>query len=58
MIYVANTKLGIEFEHVNMLKIQSVWNSSDAFDVILPQDQFWFLQMLRTSSAEVRQKKT
>ena len=35
----ANTKLGIEFEHVNMLKIQSVWNLSDAFAVILPQQR-------------------
>ena len=35
----ANTKLVIEFEHVNMLKIQSVWNSSDAFAVILPQQR-------------------
>ena len=39
MIPMANTKLGIEFEHVNMLKIQSVWNSSDAFAVILPQQR-------------------
>ena len=39
MIPMANTKLGIEFENVNMLKIQSVWNSSDAFAVILPQQR-------------------
>ena len=39
MIYVANMKLGIEFEHVNMLKIQSVWNSSDTFAFILPQQR-------------------
>ena len=58
MIPMANTQLGIEFEHVNMFKIQSVWKVSDAFAVILlNKDQFWFLLMLRTSSAEVRQKK-
>ena len=39
MIHVANTNLGIEFEHVNMLKIQSVWNSSDNFAFILPQQR-------------------
>ena len=33
----ADTKLGIEFENVDMLKIQDVWNSSDAFAVTLPQ---------------------
>ena len=33
----SNTQLGIEFEHVNTLKIQNVWKSSDAFTVILPQ---------------------
>ena len=32
-----NMKLGIEFEHVNMLKIQNIWKASDAFAVILPQ---------------------
>ena len=32
-----NTELGIEFEYVNMLKIWNVWNSTDAFAVILPQ---------------------
>ena len=37
MIPVANTKLGIEFEYVNMLKIQNVWNWSDNFAFILPQ---------------------
>ena len=37
MIPVANTKLGIEFEHANMLKIQNVWNLSDNFEFILPQ---------------------
>ena len=36
MIPMANTKLGIELEHVNMLKIQNVLNLSDAFAVILP----------------------
>ena len=57
MIHVANTNLRIEFEHVNMLKIQSVWNLSDTFAFILPQNyQYWFLLMLRTSSAEVRKK--
>ena len=35
----ANTKLEIQFEHVNMLKIQNVWNWSDAFAVILPQQR-------------------
>jgi len=35
----ANTQLGIEFEHVNMLKIQNVWKVSDAFAVILPQQR-------------------
>ena len=35
----ANTQLGIEFEHVNMLKIQNVWKASDAFAVILPQQR-------------------
>ena len=39
MIPMANTQLGIEFEHVNMLKIQNVWKASDAFDVILPQQR-------------------
>ena len=39
MILMANTRLRIEFEHVNMLKIQSVWNLSDAFAVILPQQR-------------------
>ena len=39
MTHVANTKLGIEFEHVNMLKIQSVWNSSDTFAFIMPQQR-------------------
>ena len=39
MIHVAKTKLGIEFEHVNMLKIQSVQNSSDTFAFILPQQR-------------------
>ena len=39
MIHVANTKLGIEFEHVNMLKIQSVLNLSDTFAFILPQQR-------------------
>ena len=29
----------IEFEDMNMLKIQSVWNSSDAFAVFLPQER-------------------
>ena len=36
MIPVANTKLGIAFEHVGMLKIQTVWNSSSTFFFILP----------------------
>ena len=35
----ANTQLGIEFEHVNMLKIQNVSKVSDAFAVILPQQR-------------------
>ena len=35
----ANTQLGIEFEHVNMLKIQNVWKVSDAFAVVLPQQR-------------------
>ena len=35
----ANTQLGIEFEHVNMLKIPNVWKVSDAFAVILPQQR-------------------
>ena len=35
----ANTQLGIEFERVNMLKIQNVYKASDAFDVILPQQR-------------------
>ena len=35
----ANTQLGMEFEHVNMLKIQNVWKVSDAFAVILPQQR-------------------
>ena len=35
----ANTQLGIEFEHGNMLKIQNVWKVSDAFAVILPQQR-------------------
>ena len=39
MIPMAITKLGIKFEHVNMLKIQNVWNSSDALAVILPQQR-------------------
>ena len=43
---------------VSLLKIQFVLNSTYAFAVILPQqDQFWFLLMLRTSSAEIWQKK-
>ena len=37
MIPMANTKLGNEYEHVNMLKIQNVSNLSNAFAVILPQ---------------------
>ena len=58
MIHVANTKLGIQFEHVNMLKIQSVWNLSNTFAFSqLNKDQFWFLLMLKTSSAEVWRKK-
>ena len=44
MIPVANTKLGIEFEHVNMLKIKKNLNWSDTFDFILPQQkQFFFV---------------
>ena len=43
MIHVANTNLGIEFEHVNMLKIQCVWNSSDTFAFILPQQRTVFV---------------
>ena len=39
MITMANTQLGIEFEHVNILKIQNVWKASDAFAVILPQQR-------------------
>ena len=39
MIPVAKTKLGIEFEHVNMLKIKNVWNLSDTFALILPQQR-------------------
>ena len=39
MIHVANTKLGIEFEHVNMLKIQNILNLSDTFAFILPQQR-------------------
>ena len=39
MIPVANTELGIEFEHVNMFKIQNVWNMSDTFAFILPQQR-------------------
>ena len=39
MIPMANTQMGIEFEHVNMLKIQNVWKASDAFAVILPQQR-------------------
>ena len=39
MKHVANTKLRIEFEHVNMLKIQSVWNLSNTFAFILPQQR-------------------
>ena len=35
----ANRQLGIEFEHVNMLKIQNVWKVSDAFAVILAQQR-------------------
>ena len=35
----ANTQLGIEFEHVNMLKIQNVWKALDDFAVILPQQR-------------------
>ena len=59
MILMANMKLGIEFEHVNMLKIPNVWNSSDAFFLLfcLNKDQFWFLLMLTPYSAEVRQNK-
>ena len=39
MIPMANTQMGIEFEHVNMLKIQNVWKALDAFAVILPQQR-------------------
>ena len=39
MIHVSNTKLLIEFEQVILLKIQSVWNSSDTFAFILPQQR-------------------
>ena len=39
MIPMANTQLGIEFEHVNMLKIQNFWKAPDAFAVILPQQR-------------------
>ena len=35
----AYTQLGIEFEHVNMLKIQNNWKASDAFAVNLPQQR-------------------
>ena len=56
MIHVANTKLGIEFY---------LWTWSKVFEIcqillllFCPnKDQFWFLFMLRTSSAEVRRKK-
>ena len=49
----ANTKLGIEFEHVNIFKIQNIWNWSDAFVVILPQ-QRPVLVSAQTTSSEVR----
>ena len=39
MIPVANMKLGIEFKHLNMLKIQNVGKSSDTFAFILPQQR-------------------
>ena len=38
-IHMANTQLGIEFEHVNMLKIQNIWKASNAFAVTLPQQR-------------------
>ena len=54
MIHMANTQLGIEFEHVNKMfeKCQML-----LLLFCLNKDQFWFLLMLRTSSAEVRRKK-
>ena len=58
MIPMANMQLGIEFEHVNMLKIQIVWKRQMLLLLCcLNKDQFGFLLMLRTSSAEARQKK-
>ena len=39
LIHMANTKMGSEFEHVIMLKIQNVWNLSDTFAFILPQQR-------------------
>ena len=36
---VDNTKLGIKCEHVNMLKIQNVWNWSDTFAFILSKQR-------------------
>ena len=35
--------------YVSLLKIKFVWDPSSAFAVIPPQDQFWFLLMLRPS---------
>ena len=65
MIHVANTKLGIEFEHVNMLK-SSTWRSKvfEICQILLflfcpNKDQFWIQLMLKISSADVwRRKKT
>ena len=61
IIPVANTKLGIQFEHLDMLKIQSVWNLSSTFlfCFILPQqrpvlvsahNQNFFIQSWSTKS--------
>ena len=47
------------FFFVSLLKIKFVWNSSNALLFFcLNKDNFWFLLMLRTSSAEVRQEKS
>ena len=39
MLHVANMKLGIEFENIDMLKIQSVWNLSSTSGFILSQQR-------------------
>ena len=58
MLPMANMQQGIEFEHVNML-ISKMFEKRKMLLLLfcLNKDQFWFLLILWTFLAEVRQKK-